>query len=61
MCQHCKSSNTILTKDTEARLHTKECKNCKATMSVSTLKLQKKKEKWKKLSSLLKSAYWDVY
>ena len=45
MCQHCKSSNTILTKDTEARLHTKECKNCKATMSVSTLKLQKKKEK----------------
>jgi hypothetical protein len=49
MCQHCKSSNTVLTKYIDARLYTKECKNCKATMSVSTLRLvNKKKDRWKK-------------
>jgi translation initiation factor 2 beta subunit (eIF-2beta)/eIF-5 len=44
ICWLCKSSNTTLKKDAESRLYNKECNSCHASMSVSTLKMAKKKK-----------------
>ena len=43
LCSLCKSSDTTLIRDVESRLYSKECKNCKATKTVATLKISNKK------------------
>ncbi|CAD8190240.1 unnamed protein product [Paramecium octaurelia] len=45
LCSLCKSSDTTLIRDVESRLYSKECKNCKATKTVATLKISNKKQK----------------
>ncbi|CAK93397.1 unnamed protein product (macronuclear) [Paramecium tetraurelia] len=45
LCSLCKSSDTTLIRDVESRLYSKECKNCKATKTVATLKISNKRQK----------------
>ncbi|CAD8090261.1 unnamed protein product [Paramecium primaurelia] len=45
LCSLCMSSATTLIRDVESRLYSKECKNCKATKTVATLKISNKKQK----------------